>query len=50
MVPTNANRVRLMTVVPSRNDYINAVFLDVSPYKNAMIFGPLNLLSSVTNN
>ena len=50
VVPTNANRVRLMTLVPSRNDYINAVFLDVSPSKNAMIFVLSNLLSSVTNN
>ena len=37
VVPTNANRVRLMTLIPSRNDYINAVFLDVSPSKN--VFG-----------
>ena len=49
VVPTNANRVRLMTLVPSRNDYINAVFLDVSPSKNAMIVVLSNLLRSVTN-
>ena len=38
VVPTNGNRVRLMTVVPNRNDYINAVFLDVSLCSNSMIF------------
>ena len=31
IVAADANRVRLMTVVPDRNDYINAVFLHVSP-------------------
>ena len=29
LVPANANRVRLITVVSDRNDYINAVFLHV---------------------
>ena len=29
VVPANANRVRLITVVSDRNDYINAVFLHV---------------------
>ena len=30
IVPSDVNRVFLMTVVPNRNDYINAVFLHVS--------------------
>ena len=29
VVPADVNRVRLMTVVPDRNDYINAVFQNV---------------------
>ena len=29
VVPADINRVRLMTVVPGRNDYINAVFQHV---------------------
>ena len=30
IVPSDINRVFLMTAVPNRNDYINAVFLHVS--------------------
>ena len=29
VIPADVNRVRLMTVVPDRNDYINAVFQHV---------------------
>ena len=29
VIPADVNRVRLMTVVPDRNDYINAVFQTV---------------------
>ena len=29
VVPADVNRVRLMTVVPDRNDYINAIFQNV---------------------
>ena len=29
VIPADNNRVRLLTVVPERNDYINAVFIHV---------------------
>ena len=39
VVPADVNRVRLMTVVPDRNDYINAVFLHVSYKQNGCMYG-----------